>query len=279
MALDLLQGAADMINTIEVEQICEGGFGEEAHIDVQLRREYPGIGGVIYTYQALAVALRAEYHHTPLSGHKMFCKHAAIKKLEDYFFKKGIYRYAHVTRPLGSTDDAYIYEWAFGLDTFPWEYVEADGQIVPVQLDEWDRFTGAFSTAGIDMSIDCTDPHDGRISKNIVHQLARPLYAQQPRLNRIWKRVDFGSRSVYINYDKLSRFLSENEEDLRATLTVGRFEFLEIASRYLNPAQGIVERDLGRLEQLILDYRLSTLSHLNTRGVEKSLEVHLIKTN
>ena len=126
MALDLLHGTANMANMAEVEQICEGGFGEEAHIDVQLRREYPGIGGVIYTYQALAVALRAEYHHTPLSGHKMFCKHAAIKKLEDYFFKKGTYRYAHVTRPLGSTDDAYIYEWAFGTDSFPWEYTEPD---------------------------------------------------------------------------------------------------------------------------------------------------------
>jgi len=40
----------------------------------------------------------------------MFLRHTLIKKLEDYFFKKGHYRYAHVTRPLGSTERAYIYE-------------------------------------------------------------------------------------------------------------------------------------------------------------------------
>jgi len=61
-----------MENTIEVEYICEGGSGDEAHIDVQLRSKYPGIGGVILTYQALAVALRTEYSYSPQCGHRMF---------------------------------------------------------------------------------------------------------------------------------------------------------------------------------------------------------------
>ncbi|MCD6300354.1 MAG: hypothetical protein J7L78_04230, partial [Dehalococcoidales bacterium] len=72
-----------MGNSLETEYICEGGFGDEAHIDVQLRREYPGIGGVILTYQALAVASRKEYSCSPQCGHKMFYKHTIIKKLED----------------------------------------------------------------------------------------------------------------------------------------------------------------------------------------------------
>jgi hypothetical protein len=261
-----------MGNAVDVEYICEGGFGSEAHIDVHLRREYPGIGGTIFTYQSLAAALRTEYNRSSHSGHRMFFKHAVIKKLEDYFFKKGAYGYAHVTRPLGSTDESYIYEWAFGTDGFPWEYVERDGQRSSVQLDEWDRFTSVFYTSGIDMSLDCTDPDDGRVSKNIVHQLTRP-YAFQPTLNRIWKRVDFGERSVRIDYDKLSKYLAGNE-DLRTTLKIGRFEFLELACKYLTGS--LSEKETGRLEQLALDYRLSTLSHLNTRGVEMAPEVRIV---
>jgi len=264
-----------MENTIEVEYICEGGSGDEARIDVQLRREYPGIGGVILTYQALAVALRTEYSYSPQCGHKMFYKHAIIKKLEDYFFKKGTYHYPHVTRPLGSTDESYIYEWAFGTDGFPWEYIESGGEKTYVQLDEWNQFIGSFNEVGINMTSDCSDPNDGRISKNVVHQLARPLYVYQPKLNRIWKRVDFGDRSIQIDYDKLVRYLADNEKDMRATLSRGRWEFIELTCQYLNPMQTINERDLGRLEQLTLDYRVSTLSHLNTRGVEWSPEIAL----
>jgi hypothetical protein len=258
----------------EIEYICEGGFGDEAHITVQLRKEYPGIGGTILTYQSIAVALRTEYVRSPQLGHKMFYKHAIIKKLEDFFFKTGVYGYAHVTRPLGSVEDSYIYEWAFGVDSFPWEYIESGGERTCVQLDEWDRFVTAFNAAGIDMLLDCADPEDGRISKNIVHQLAIP-HIHQPELNRIWKRVDFGDRSIKFDYPKLFRYLADNEAALRSILKTGRFEFLELACKYLAPEGTIGERELGMLEQLTLDYRMSTLSHLNTRGVERSPEVCL----
>ena len=145
-----------------------------------------------------------------------------------------------------------------------------------IQLDEWDQFTGTFYEAGIDMAMDISDPDDGRISKNIVHQLARPLYTYEPLLNRMWKRVDFGDRSIVIDYDKLKKYLVDNQEDMRANLSIGRFEFIELSYQYLNPVQKIDERDLGRLEQLTLDYRMSTLAHLNNRGVEKSPEISLI---
>lgn len=48
-----------------------------------------------------------------------------------------------------------------------------------------------------------------------------------------------------------------------------RVEFIDLACRYLRAAR-ISERDVGPLEQLTLYYRMSTLSHLNTRGVETS---------
>ncbi|MFC1915346.1 hypothetical protein ACFLW4_01430 [Chloroflexota bacterium] len=264
-----------MENNTGVEYIGEGGFGDEAEIIVQLRREFPGVGGVILTYQSLAVASRTEFNYSPHCGHKMFYKHAIVKKLEDYFFKTGVYRYPHVTRPLGSSDESYIYEWAFGNDGFPWEYIETGGAKTCVHLDEWHRFIGAFNEAGIDVAMDCSDPNDGRISKNIVHQLARPLYVYQPDLNRIWKRVDFGDRSIQIDYDKLAKYLTDNSENLRASLSTGRPEFIELTYRYLSPIHKISERDLGKLEQLTLDYRMSTLSHLNARGVEVSPGVKL----
>lgn len=179
-----------------VEYICEGGHCSEATVEIQLRTESPGIGGTIFTYQAIPVAWRKEHHASPDIGHKSFFAHAVPKKLEDYFFfPKGVYRYAHLTRPLGSCNEGYIYKWAFGSDGFPWFYTDPEGRLNPLQLDDWHEFIEAFANARIDMTIDCNDPDDGRISKNIVHELMRP-YAYYTQLNRIWKRVDFGDRSI-----------------------------------------------------------------------------------
>jgi hypothetical protein len=259
----------------EVLYVCEGGSGDEANITVQLRTKFPGIGGAIFTYQALPVALRKDFDYSPQCGHKIFYKHAVIKKLEDYFFMKGAYRYPHVTRPLGSTEDSYIYEWAFGTDGFPWEYIETDGTRIYLDLEEWDRFVGVFSEAGIDLAIDCSDPNDGRISKNIIHQLCYSQTSNLRSLNRIWKRVDFGDRSIRFNYEKLLKYLIDNKQELVAHLSPGRYEFVLLACQYLSPQHDIKERDLGKLEQMTLDYRTSTLAHLNTRGVESSPEISL----
>ena len=152
-----------------VEFIHEGGTGSEARVDVELRTKFPGIGGTIDTYQAIAVARRNEFSNAPDVGHEMFLRHMLIKKLEDYFFKKGFYKYAHVTRPLGSTERAYIYEWAFGRDGFPWSYLNDDGDSVFVRLDDWDVFSGIFLEAGIDLHSDCANPDNGALSQNIVH--------------------------------------------------------------------------------------------------------------
>ena len=67
----------------------------------------------------------------------------------------------------------------------------------------------------------------------------------QSNLNRIWKRVDFGDRSIQIDYNKLGRYLADNKENLRATLSTGRPEFIELACQYLSPVYKITERDLG----------------------------------
>ncbi|MGQ9478261.1 MAG: hypothetical protein ACUVRH_07260 [Candidatus Bipolaricaulia bacterium] len=262
-----------------VKYIGRGGEGSEARIEIELRTEFPGIGGTIYTYQAIPTALRQEHHPSPKSGHRAFLRHAILKKLEDYFFMKGVYGYAHITRPLGSFSSAYLYEWAFGLDGFPWFYQDSQDE-VPVRLDDWGSFIEAFAEIGIDMQLDCTDPDDGRLSKNIVHELARPIGQDylSPHLNCLWKRVDFGERSIRIDFERLQRFLHDREGELRTALRHGRYELIQLASKYLVEGDQMDPRELGRLEVLALDYRLSTLRHLNARGVgpENSREIELV---
>mgnify|MGYP005839088865 CR=1 FL=1 len=262
-----------------VKYIGRGGEGSEARIEIELRTEFPGIGGTIHTYQAIPTARRQEYHPAPKAGHREFLKHALLKKLEDYFFMQGVYRYAHITRPLGSLAEAYLYEWAFGLDGFPWYYTDSRGESL-VQLDDWDRFIQAFAEIGIDMQLDCTDPDDGRVSKNIVHELIRTLSQESasPHLNCLWKRIDFGERSIRIDHERLERFLHDREREVREALRYGRYELIQLVSRYLLEGERMEPREVGRLEVLALDYRFSTLRHLNARGVgpENSREVELV---
>jgi hypothetical protein len=250
-----------------VEFIREGGVGSEARVDVELRTKFPGIGGTIDTYQGIAVARRNEFSTAPAIGHEMFLRHTLIKKLEDYFFKKGRYKYAHVTRPLGSTDRAYVYEWAFGRDGFPWSYLNETGYSVSIQLDDWNSFNGIFLEAGIDLESDCTNPDNGAISQNVVHQLHFGTNASQPILNRLWKRIDFGPRSIRLDYEKLVEYLQKNENEIKETLRVGRFDMMMLASKYLLRRGEIEPKERERLTMLVLDYRLSTLAYLNARGV------------
>jgi len=250
-----------------VEFIHEGGTGSEARVDVELRTRFPGIGGTIDTYQAIAVARRNEFSKAPDIGNQMFLRHMLIKKLEDYFFKKGLYKYAHVTRPLGSTGRAYIYKWAFGLDGFPWSYLDEHGDSVDIRLDDWNAFSTIFLEAGVDLQSDCTNPDNGTVSQNIVHQLHLGANASQPTLNRLWKRIDFGPRSIKLDYEKLIDYLRENELDIRETLRVGRYDMMMLACKYLIKGSSIDSKEYKRLGMLVLDYRLSTLAFLNARGV------------
>ncbi len=259
-----------------VEFICVGGVGSEAEIHVELRSVFPGIGGVIRTFQAITVANRKEFNQSSDAGLRMFLKHTIIKKLEDYFFRKGIYRYAHITRPLGSMNEGYIYEWAFGSDRFSWYYPTETGDSISVELDDWKEFIEAFNNAGINIESDCTDADDGRISQNIIHQYPQYPKSIPPKLNRLWKRIDFGERSIGIDYDQLSRYLTNHQEVITNTLRVGRYDLLILASRYLQEGENMNPLERGKLEVLALDYRYSTLQHLNTRGVDSTGDVTII---
>lgn len=166
-----------------VEFIYEGGSGGEAVVRIELRTEFPGLGGTLITNEGVATALRVELKPTHKSGHKMFLRHMLIKKLDDYFYRKGVYKYAHIPRPFGSISrngkesvEAYLYEWAFGAEGFPWQYPDNEGNVKAIILNDWKEFVELFHNAGIDMRRDITDTDDARISKNIIHQYPPSLH-------------------------------------------------------------------------------------------------------
>ena len=255
-----------------VEFICEGGSGSEARIIVELRTKFPGLGGTVFTHEGVATALRIEYSPMPKSGHKMFLKHMIIKKLEDYFYRAGEYIFAHIPRPLGSISkvgkeayEAYLYEWAFGSENFPWEVGDYEGKQIHIRLHDWNIFIEKFYATGIDLSLDCTDPDNGRISKNIIHQY--PIFiADGFEMSSLWKRIDFGYGSINIDFEKLSKYLKDNKKKLLNFLRNERYDMLQLAVAYLTKGTKINHKDIGKLETHIGEYRAMSLSHYTSRG-------------
>jgi hypothetical protein len=258
-------------NSEVIEFIAEGGYGSEAKIILELRTGFPGIGGNIITNEGAVSALREEYSLIPKTGHYMFLRHLLIKKMEDYFFRIRVYNYSHIPRPFGSISrqddkpyEAYIYEWVFGDEGFPWQVMDNDGQFIPLHLRDWNEFIGTFNSIGIDLLMDCTDPDDGRLSKNVIYQFNR--FPGKMEMSSIWKRIDFGFRSISINYEKLSRFLADNREKLINVLRIERYEMLILALEYLTMKEKMSGIHIGKLEVLVGDYRRATLSHFISRG-------------
>jgi len=249
-----------------IEFICEGGYGSEARIIVELRTRFPGIGGTIITQEGAVTALRKEFNISPKMGHKMFLRHTIIKKLEDYFYRKHVYNLAHIPRPLGSISsegekpyEAYLYEWTFGIDSFPWKGLDRDSSQRDIILHDWNAFVNSYQNIGIEMGNDVADAEDGRMSQNIIHQLYR-MNTKNLEMNSLWKRIDFGYRSVGIDYEKLLKFLNKNREDLTRTLRIERYQMLKLAIEYLTKGKEKMKKiDVGRLDVLIGDYRHNTL--------------------
>lgn len=255
-----------------IEFVCEGGIGATATVCVELRTEFPGIGGTIITNEGVASAFREEFNPSPKSSHRLFLRHTIVKKMEDYLFRKGVYTYAHIPRPLGSISkvgenpsEAYIYEWAFGTEGFSWDYIDLTGKRTLVQLHDWNSFVTHFYRVGIDVKMDTSDPDDGRISKNIIHPYPNPI-GDGLELSSLWKRIDFGYESLKIDLDKLSRFLHDNREDMERVLRTERYEMIMLAMEYLTKGKKMNEVDIGRLDSLVGEYRRSSLRHHVSRG-------------
>jgi len=259
------QDSADAKDGV-IEYIGHGGVGSEANIQVELRTVFPGIGGTLRTNEGVVAALREEFNNTPKAGHRMFIRHVTIKKLEDFFYRTGVYVFAHIPRPLGSISrqgtvpcEAYLYEWVFGTEGFPWKVAHPDGEWHDVHLRDWDDFVTHFRAIGLDLGRDCADPDDVRVSKNIIHQYAS-FQSGHEEMSSLWKRIDFGARSVGFDLDKLARFLHDNKQKLIAVLRSERYEMLVLGLEYLASTGQMKEIDIGRLEVLLGDFRRATLT-------------------
>ena len=277
-----------------IETICEGGFGGSAIVYIQRRNEFEGLGGLITTRRAVTAAYRHDHggltleevaahspspeptHGSPRSvgSTTMFLRHAIAKKLDDYFFRIGRYHHAHVPRPLGSTDEGYLYEWTFGKEGFPWEVIGDTYDREQVTLGEWRDAVGLFSDAGIALSYDVTDAEDGRISKNIVvgEQGIQPFAT---KISNLWKRIDYGSESLPIDYERLLNYITKHRSELIYNLNPDRVELMELAARFLS--QGVNPSAFPafeRLSELAYAFRLSTLSHLSTQQTKMPEQFH-----
>lgn len=100
-----------------------------------------------------------------------------------------------------------------------------------------------------------------------MHQLHLGANASQPTLNSLWSRIDFGPRSIRLDYERLLERLKENEQDVRETLRVGSYDMM-MTCRYLLNRGHVDLKERERLEMLVLDYRLSTLAYISARGVD-----------
>lgn len=251
-----------------VQKILGRDFGDEAEVLLVLSRRFPGVGGTIATEKAVLTAIRQEFSSKPGHAKTLFYKHAMIKKLCDFFHGSDRYAYQHIPRPLGSatimrengeTREAYFYQWAQGSEGFPWFYVDREGKRAPVELDEWNKFVSSFYEAGIDLSYDCTVP-DGEVSKNVIHEM--PDGAEhRSKFNCLWKRIDFGDRSMIFNPEACAKFIRDSREKLIRVFGssgLDRYEMMELMLRHIMDGS-LDAHSAGRLEILMRDYRKSTL--------------------
>lgn len=266
---------------ILIEDLEDPISGGEATVYSQHRNYFPGIGGTIMTNQQVDVALRESFNTAPKVGHQTFLKHALIKKLEDFFVRTKCYTYAHIARPLGSISypdkeqEGYLYEWADGHEGFMWTFSYGMNERGQVELDEWNKFSTLFTSAGIKLGWDVTDQDSDGMSKNIIHRRTSTR-SNVERLDRRWKRIDFGPQSAPIQFDKVTAFLNDNQAELIEILEWKRFHMLELIVEYLQDPNKMREVDIGRLEILVGDYRSSTCRHLKSSHSSETDPVDLI---
>ncbi|MFA4830816.1 MAG: hypothetical protein WC618_01390 [Patescibacteria group bacterium] len=200
--------------------------------------------------------------------------------MDDYFLRDGRYAYAHIPRALGSCShkseggehgEICLYEWVPGSDCFSWRCTADDGTEEPVLLSDWSAFTACFAEAGIRMSADITDSDDGRVAKNIVHLFPPGPGQTAPDLSCAWKRIDFGTGSLPVDYDRLLSFFEAKKEELRTVLSERRRRMMVFAVQYLKDSSAMDARDKGALEELLLDYRSSSLAHYALSAAGRTL--------
>ncbi len=86
----------------------------------------------------------------------------------------------------------------------------------------------------------------------------------EEQLTKLWKRIDFGSESLHIDFYKLEKYLNDYKSDLKKYLKEERFEMMELMLQFLMNSSNPSEFEkIDRLSELVYDYRKSTTSHMS----------------
>lgn len=143
-----------------------------------------------------------------------FLNNLVTALLDTAFMLDGKYAHRHIPQPLGLAEaigmkDGYLYEYTEGSEGFPWEFTSQH-----VILGEWIDFCNAFASTGIGIWHDITDSDNARVSKNIILR----SYEINDLINGIlpfdWTRIDFGSGSCTVSWEKLGAYLKEQEGEI-----------------------------------------------------------------
>lgn len=249
-----------MSNT-EVTLRTIGGDRDSGRILVQRRTVFPGPGGVIATKYPVKCAFRQVKGASRGSGLKLFLRHLVLKKLDDLHVLTGRYHCPHIMAPYGviSNDETegYIYQFADGHETFPWEMLRAGGGYETVHLEEWSEFSRFFGAVGVDMQRNIVMP-DSRNAQNIIHADGHiEEIRERLQLSAAWYRIDFDEESVGMNYATLAWYLNQNRRQLEDGLGSERYLLLLGAILVLSGVQAVS----SELEHGLACYRLSALEH------------------
>ena len=264
------------------EEICEIGHGGEATVYIHLRRVFPFFEKMFITKRDFVVSYRV-LHKANISSNELlikrsfseFLRHLIAKKFDDYFLRKGHYKYPHIPRLLGFDINGYYYEFVYGLEGYyPLYFDDTNMNWNPVALNDERISSSLYHEVGIYLFQDIVEPTSNYVKNLIIEE---PYISLMPEnISSLWKRIDFGVKSIKFDYEKTKKYIEKNEKELNEVLTNDRVEMLLIAIDYLikdGNSKTFGEKKFNRLKYLIELFLKSTLEHM---GIIEENPEHLI---
>ncbi|MGQ9845021.1 MAG: hypothetical protein ACUVQN_02275 [Caldisericia bacterium] len=263
----------------EVENICEIGHGGEATVYIQLRRAFPFFDKTFKTKRDFITSFRV-LHKGDFSTSDLiftrsfseFLRHLIAKKFDDYFLRKGYYKYPHIPRLLGFDEQGYYYEFVYGLEGFyPLYFDEEFMDWKPITLYDERISSSLFYEVGIYLLQDIVEPTSNYV-KNII--IEEPKISLMPEtISNLWKRIDFGLKSIKFDYENIKKYIKKNEKDMIEILSKERVEMVLLSLDFLlkkGAFEIFNQEKFNRLKYLIELFLKSTFDHMGV--VEENLE-------
>ncbi len=265
-----------------VEVVRELGSGSEAIVYLELRNTFPLLDKTIRSKILFPVSHRIISSNKRVSEvsninntefdlsdpsqaavFNEFLRHVLAKKLDDYFLRKGKYRYPHIPLVLGLTPQGYFYEFVYGLEGYYPDYYDEDYNLIPVLLGEETIASNLFSSIGILLLHDMEEAGSSYLKNIIIQEPELESYPKE--ISNLWKRIDFGVSSLTFNYAKIKKYLEENKDDLNKVITKDRTEMLFLIIDYLigsHKPNTFGDKRFNRMLDLITLFLQSTINQL-----------------